>query len=40
MSVTGYSFLLRRNYNQFTELVGMVIKYLFDYPVFTNLGLL
>jgi hypothetical protein len=36
----GYSFLLKKNYNQFTNLVNVVLKYLLDYPAFINLGLL
>lgn len=34
------SFLIRTNINQFTQIFSFTIKYLFNYPVFTNLGLL
>lgn len=40
MSSTGYSFLLKKNYNQFTNLISNILKYLLDYPAFLNLGLL
>ena len=38
--MAGYSFLLKKNYNQFTNLVNIILKYLLDYPAFLNLGLL
>lgn len=36
----GYSFLIKKNYNQFTNLINIILKYLLDYPAFLNLGLL
>lgn len=38
--MSGYSFLLKKNYNQFTNLINLILKYLLDYPAFINLGLL
>lgn len=32
--------LVRREVNQFTSLSNMVIKFLLDYPAFTNLGIM
>jgi quinol-cytochrome oxidoreductase complex cytochrome b subunit len=40
MQNTKYNFLIKKNYNQFTGLFNLFIKYLFDYPVFTNLGIM
>lgn len=33
-------FLYRKEINQFTSVVNAAIKFLLDYPAFTNLGIL
>lgn len=40
MNKIGYSFLLMKNYNQFTHLITNIIKYLLNHPAFINLGLM
>lgn len=37
---SNYNFLIKKHYNQFSETINYVLKYLLDYPVFTNLGIL
>lgn len=33
-------FLVRKEVNQFTSLTNLVIRFLLDYPAFTNLGIM
>lgn len=40
MTNANYNFLNKKNYNQFSETLDYLLKYLLNYPVFTNLGVL